>query len=167
MSTDPSPMPFGCVAFEAGTGRADRHRDASGGLQCLSAVWPLRPLHLRAGCTLHVQLSPMPFGCVAFEAFTAHHHCTSNAFQCLQCLSAVWPLRPTKLKEKGKDEEYGLQCLSAVWPLRPCLKHEDYESLSNLSPMPFGCVAFEALFIMSNATQNKSKVSNAFRLCGL
>ncbi len=61
-------MPFGCVAFEA-TSKGEKIGYLTGvRLQCLSAVWPLRPLALAAGIELPPELSPMPFGCVAFEA---------------------------------------------------------------------------------------------------
>ncbi len=87
-------MPFGCVAFEAlpdGQPEAIVRRLC---LQCLSAVWPLRPMDCGMITINSHLMSPMPFGCVAFEA-----------------------PKPRSSQRKPPRSQ---------------------------SPMPFGCVAFEA-----------------------
>ncbi len=87
---DKSPMPFGCVAYEA-TSHENRN-------------------------IIIEAMSPMPFGCVAYEA-------------------------------SGDSEEVN--------------------TLKGGSPMPFGCVAYEATSRRFATSVRASIVSNAFRLCGL
>ncbi len=113
-----SPMPFGCVAFE-GTMRAIV-KNYNGNVQ-----------------------SPMPFGSVAFEAWFRLSRIVLKR-PGLQCLSAVWPLRPSHRRRKHPLRARSLQCLSAVWPLRPLAIDGTLYSPYSASPMPFGCVAFEA-----------------------
>ncbi len=62
-------MPFGCVAYEAGNATA-------------------------TGSKEELRLSPMPFGCVAYEAWLSSLASSKWKGLGLQCLSAVWPMRP-------------------------------------------------------------------------
>ncbi len=65
------------------------------------------------------------------------------------------------------DRAGGLQCLSAVWPLRPRYYPTETPQQLDVSPMPFGCVAFEATRPIGCLGLDRLHVSNAFRLCGL
>ena len=85
--------------------------------------------------------SPMPFGCVGFDARDDIHYDTHPAQPRLQCLSAVWALMPYRPVASAPVPKSGLQCLSAVWALMPKV---------------YACDPVEL-----------TGVSNAFRLCGL
>ncbi len=187
-----SPMPFGCVAFEAKPRTKSGQQSNPKGLQCLSAVWPLRPENNYTFTTQRLDRSPMPFGCVAFEApaklatrYMGKSRGSPMPFGCvafeascdfagtadavgkqLQCLSAVWPLRPrakdlpSRKHEREAPMPFG--CVAFEAPSLTLRKAKKKRQ----APMPFGCVAFEAEYAEEELIRN-TESSNAFRLCGL
>ncbi len=188
-------MPFGCVGFDASWTNCATRCSGATCLQCLSAVWALMPptrLHRRRnpgslspmpfGCvgfdanvrsrmkskTLD-RLSPMPFGCVGFDALLTRNRSRTSPgrspmpFGCVgfdamtstqrveAAAALVSPMpfgcvgfdaNPATLKPKNKHTS--LQCLSAVWALMPRRLLRGAYLLPGGSPMPFGCVGFDA-----------------------
>ena len=162
-----SSMPFGCVSCADHKNDALKAAFALAGLQCLSAVCPVRTPRKIQGVSLLPLVSSMPFGCVSCADHNPAGGKSPAGNRGLQCLSAVCPVRT---KSPAGNRGRGHVVFNAF---RLCVLCGHLEMLENAylymvgSSMPFGCVSCADRKIHLPKGRGRKVVFNAFRLCVL
>ncbi len=140
------------------------------GLQCLSAVGPMRTFDLVESRALYCFTSPVPFGGGSYADARRSKVSLSTMAGSLQCLSAVGPMRTIMTAASSLSARGKVSSAFRRWVLCGQRHTMDYLTIPlKQSPVPFGGGSY-ADQPRNVARPRRGLVSSAFRrwvLCGL